>query len=161
MRSHISDMSTLSDEVQLLECNLDDMTAEAMGFTMDRLLSAGALDVWFTPIQMKKNRPAVTLAVLASVERAGELAALLLRETTTLGVRRALVDRLKAGRESIVVQTPWGDVHAKVKHLAGRPVLAQPEYEDCAALARERGVPFVDVYAAAQAAALAVVRGEA
>jgi len=149
------------DVAVLLECNLDDTSGEVMGYAMERLFAAGALDVWFMPIQMKKNRPAVTLAVLASVERAGELAALLLRETTTLGVRRALVDRLKAGRESIVVQTPWGDVHAKVKHLAGRPVLAQPEYEDCAALARERGVPFVDVYAAAQAAALAVVRGEA
>jgi hypothetical protein len=145
------------DEAVLLECNLDDTTGEALGYAMERLMAAGALDVWFTPIQMKKNRPAVMLSVLAAAERAGELALLVLRETSTLGVRRTVVNRLKAGRELMPVQTPWGAVRVKVKSLGGRPALAQPEYEDCAQAARRGGVPLLEVYAAAQAAAQAAL----
>lgn len=145
------------DVAVLMACNLDDTTGEALGYALERLLAAGALDVWLTPIQMKKNRPAVTLSVLASPEQAGELAALLLSETTTLGVRQSVVDRFKAGRKSIDVETPYGPVQAKIKCLAGRAVAATPEYDDCAALAREQGVPFIDVYVAAQAAASAAL----
>jgi hypothetical protein len=143
------------DTVILLECNLDDIAGELLGYALERLLSAGALDVWFTPIQMKKNRPAVKLSTLAPPERAADLGRLLLRETTTLGVRWQAVDRMKAEREPITVETVWGVVTAKVKRLQGQPISISPEYEDCAALARQAGVPLVQVYAAAQTAALA------
>jgi hypothetical protein len=109
--------------------------------------------VWFTPIQMKKNRPASKLSVLARPDLAADLAHLLLRETTTLGVRQTLVSRIKAGRELIPVETEWGPVAAKVKRLQGRLVSVSPEYEECAALARQTGVPLLEIYAAAQAAA--------
>ena len=141
------------DAAVLLECNLDDITGEALGYAMECLLSAGALDVWFTPIQMKKNRPASKLSVLARPDLAADLAHLLLRETTTLGVRQTLVSRIKAGRELIPVETEWGPVAAKVKRLQGRLVSVSPEYEECAALARQTGVPLLEIYAAAQAAA--------
>jgi len=146
------------DTVALLECNLDDITGETLGYVMERLLAAGALDVWFTPIQMKKNRPAVKLAVLAQLEDMPHLSQLLLRETTTLGVRQMIVGRVKAEREHISVETPWGTVAVKVKRLAGQPVAASPEYEDCAKLARKTGEPLLRIYAAAQAAAMAVLQ---
>ena len=140
------------DEVVLLACNLDDATGELLGYTMDRALTAGALDVWFTPIQMKKNRPATLLSVLARSEDAADLAGLLLRETPSLGVRQRTVARTKAGREMRTVETPWGPVRAKLKILEGQVVAASPEYEDCARLAAEAGVPLADVMAAAQTA---------
>jgi len=137
------------DTVVLLECNLDDATGEALGYAMERLRTAGALDAWFTPIQMKKNRPATKLSVLTTPERASEFSDLLLRETTTLGVRRAVMDRAKAVREHITVETSWGPVRVKVKRLDGQSIAASPEYEDCAALARQVGVPLAQVQAAA------------
>jgi len=139
-----------SDEVALLACNLDDATGETLGYTMDRLLAAGALDVWFTPIQMKKNRPATQLSVLCQPQDAGALAALLLRETPTLGVRQQLLSRSKAGREVRQVETPWGAVRVKVKILAGQAVAASPEYDDCARLAGGAGVPLQQVMAVAR-----------
>lgn len=140
------------DEAVLLETNLDDTTGEALGYVQGRLLEAGALDAWFTPITMKKSRPAVMLSVLAPPPRAPELAGLILRETTTLGVRWQSVRRTIAGRAIETVETPWGAVRVKVKQLAGRPLSAAPEYEDCARLAREAGVPWQEVYKAAQEA---------
>jgi pyridinium-3,5-bisthiocarboxylic acid mononucleotide nickel chelatase len=147
------------DTVVLLECNLDDTTGEALGYAMERLLSAGALDVWFTPIQMKKNRPASKLSVLALPGSAGGLAQLLLQETTTLGVRQTLVNRIKAGRESMPVETEWGTITVKLKRMHGQPISASPEYEECAALARRSGVPLQEIYALAQAAAREKLRG--
>lgn len=147
------------DAVALLECNLDNTTGEALGYAMECLLSAGALDVWFTPIQMKKNRPATKLSVLARPELAAGLAQLMLHETATLGVRQTLVNRIKAGRESLSVETEWGPVAVKVKRMQGRPISVAPEYEECAALARQAGVPLTEIYAAAQAAAREKSRG--
>jgi hypothetical protein len=139
-----------SDQVALLACNLDDATGETLGYTMDRLLAAGALDVWFTPIQMKKNRPATQLSVLCTPENTAAIATLLLRETPTLGVRQQLLTRSKAGREACQVETPWGSVRVKVKVLAGKAVAASPEYDDCARLAIQAGMPLHQVVAAAQ-----------
>jgi uncharacterized protein (TIGR00299 family) protein len=133
------------DQVALLACNLDDATGEMLGHTMERLLAAGALDVWFTPIQMKKNRPATQLSVLCRPEEAQTLASLLLRETPTLGVRHQILWRSKAGRERQPVTTPWGTVHMKVKFLGGEAVSASPEYEDCARLASEHGLALREV----------------
>jgi hypothetical protein len=139
-----------SDQVALLACNLDDATGETLGYTMDRLLAAGALDVWFTPIQMKKNRPATQLSVLCRPHDAGTLAALLLRETPTLGVRQQILTRTKAGRDVRRVETPWGTVRVKIKVLDGQAVAASPEYDDCARLAVQVGVPLQQVVAAAR-----------
>ena len=141
------------DQVVELACNLDDATGEALGYVMERLLAEGALDVWFQAIQMKKNRPATQVSVLARPEDAEELAALLLRETPTLGVRWQVLSRYKAGREMREVETPWGTVRVKVKLLEGKAVAAAPEYDDCARLAAERGVPLAEVMAAARQAA--------
>jgi hypothetical protein len=139
-----------SDQVALLACNLDNATGETLGYTMDRLLAAGALDVWFTPIQMKKNRPATQLSVLCRPQDTGALAALLLHETPTLGVRQQILSRSKAAREVRPVETPWGTVRVKVKFLAGQAVAVSPEYDDCARLAIQAGVPLQQVMAAAR-----------
>jgi pyridinium-3,5-bisthiocarboxylic acid mononucleotide nickel chelatase len=140
-----------SDTVIELACNLDDMTGEQLGFSMERLLGAGALDVWFTPIQMKKNRPAVKLSVLTRPEQQAEISQMLLSETSTLGVRRQVWQRDTAQREIIEVATPWGNVRLKRKMIDGQIASAAPEYEDCAARAREAGVPLARVYEAALA----------
>jgi uncharacterized protein (TIGR00299 family) protein len=134
------------DQVVQLASNLDDTTGEALGYVMDRLLAAGALDVWFTPIQMKKNRPATQLSVLARPEDADALAFLLLSETPTLGVRRQVFSRDKARREIQEVDTPWGPVRVKIKYLLqGNFVAASPEYDDCARLAINAGIPLTEV----------------
>lgn len=141
------------DRIVLLECNIDDMTGEALGYALETILAAGALDAWFTPIYMKKNRPGTLLSVLCAEERGDEMRLLVLRETTTLGVRWRTMDRQIAERRSAGVETPYGPVAVKVKIVDGRALSAKPEYEDCAALARRSGVPLEDVLAAARAAA--------
>ncbi len=141
------------DEVVLLACNLDDATGETLGYTMECLLQAGALDVWFTPIQMKKNRPATQISVLCRPSDSAALAALLLRETPTLGVRRQVLSRTKADRAVRQVETPWGPVRVKVKILDGQAVAASPEYDDCAQLAAQAGIPLLEVMAIARQAA--------
>lgn len=138
-----------SDQVSVLETNLDDMTPELLGAAMERLFAAGALDVFFTPIQMKKNRPATMLSAIVPVEREGELAGLILRETSTLGVRVHRRWRYKAERWAGTADTPWGPIRVKVKSLDGA-LTAAPEYDDCLRVAREQDVPIADVYAAAR-----------
>jgi len=133
------------NQVILLACNLDDSTGETLGYTMERLLAAGALDVWFTPIQMKKNRPAVTLSVLCDPEQRPEMERIVLSETSTLGVRVQRLERNRAGRRMEQVETTWGPVQVKVKLLGGKAVSASPEYEDCARLALAAGVPLWQV----------------
>lgn len=140
------------DRVALLECNIDDMTPEALGYALERLLDEGALDAWFTPIYMKKNRPATLLSVLCSQGDVERLGALLLRETTTLGVRWTAMDRMMAARRSEVVATPWGDVRVKHKLVDGRVLSSKPEYDDCAAIARREGLPLQAVVDAVTAA---------
>ncbi|RME36579.1 MAG: nickel pincer cofactor biosynthesis protein LarC, partial [Thermoflexia bacterium] len=119
VRAWLGELEELPDQEQvvLLECNLDDATGELLGYAMERLFAAGALDVWFVPVQMKKNRPGVVLSALARPERAAALASLILRETPTLGVRRHPVERLVAGRSERTVETPWGPVRVKEKRL--------------------------------------------
>lgn len=145
---------TEHDEVIEMECNLDDTTGETLGYTMERLFEAGALDVWFTPIQMKKNRPGVLLSALASLDKADALAQVMIRETSTLGVRTFPPShRLKADRRMAQVETPWGAVRVKEKWLDGQRIAASPEYEDCARLARESGEPISRIMNAAVQAA--------
>lgn len=138
------------DQVALLECNLDDMTGEALAYALDRLLEAGALDAWFTPIIMKKGRPAVVLSVLCRPDDAPALRQVMLRETTTLGVRWRLMEREIAERSTDCVDTPWGPVRRKLKRLAGRVVSVKPEFDDCARLAREHSVPLQVIIDAAR-----------
>lgn len=134
------------DSVVEVECNLDDVTGETLGYTMERLFEAGALDVWFTSIQMKKNRPAVQLSLLAPEHRVSALALILMQETSTLGVRLfPPVHRLKADRRTREVETPWGTVRVKEKWLGDQRLAVSPEYEDCAQLARKASVPIVRV----------------
>jgi len=136
-----------TDEVTVIDTNLDDCTPEMAGFAMERLLEAGALDVFFTPVQMKKNRPGILLTVLAAPARADRLARLMLRETTSLGVRFRTSHRLICPRREEIVTTIYGPMRVKIKSIDGRDVVC-PEYEECARIARQRGVPLADVYAA-------------
>ena len=141
------------NRVAVLECQVDDATGEAVGYAAEALLEAGALDVFTTAVQMKKSRPGVAITVVCRPEQASELAERLLLETGSLGCRRTVVDRLEAERSSAAVATPFGDVKVKRAAIGGRALGAAPEYEDVRRIARERGVPFREVYRAALQAA--------
>lgn len=130
----------------LLETNLDDVTGETLGYAQERLFALGALDVWHTPIQMKKSRPGIILAALLPPELEMAAVELILRETPTLGVRRRLVERYAARRETIAVATVAGPAQVKVKYLAGQALAASPEYEDCRRIALATGRPLWEVY---------------
>ncbi len=138
------------DQVWMLETNLDAVPAEVIGYCFEELFAAGALDVFSTPIQMKKNRPGVLLSVLAPEEAIGMLEAILFRETGTLGIRRYAVRRDKMQREQVTVQTPWGPVRGKRGWRDGERSVFSPEYEDCARVARQHGVALREVYAQLQ-----------
>jgi len=139
-------------QLMVLESNLDDMNPELFEHLMERLLAAGALDVFWTPIVMKKSRPATLVSVLAEPVRAQELTEVLFRETTTLGVRSHQVSRRCLQREWVEVSTEYGPVRVKVGRLGSAVVTTAPEYEDCRTRAREHEVPLKAVYAAAQLA---------
>ena len=133
------------DNVILLETNLDDATGEQLGFAMERLFEAGALDVWHTPIQMKKNRPGVLLSALGPAALESKLAEVFLRDTPTLGVRVRPVGRYVAERDVVTLETEYGPMRVKRKWLGGEVVSAAPEYEDVAAAARASGIGFQGV----------------
>ena len=133
-------------DVVLLETNLDDVTGEVLGFAQERLFSMGALDVWHTPIQMKKDRPGVLLSTLVPQTLESAAVELILRETPTLGVRTRPVERYVAGRESVQLDTDLGSVRVKIKSLGNRPISVSPEFEDCRLIALESGLPLQDVY---------------
>jgi len=143
-----------SDQVWMLETNLDDLPAEVIGYCYDLLLAAGALDVFGTPIFMKKNRPGVLLSVLAPETKLAELEEILFRETATFGIRRYPVTRNKLNRRPCTVSTPWGPLRGKLGWQEGRPPIFAPEYEDCARVARQHAVPLREVYLQAQRAYL-------
>ncbi len=139
-----------SDWVAVIESNIDNMTGELLGGLMDKLFSAGALDVNYTPIQMKKNRPAVMLTIICRVEEGNAMSELLLSESSTLGVRISQVQRIKAQRVLERIETPFGPISMKVKRLGNRIISATPEYEDCQRIALEKGIPLEDVYEVAR-----------
>jgi uncharacterized protein (TIGR00299 family) protein len=140
------------DQVWVLETNLDDLPAEVIGYCYDLLLGAGALDVFSTPIFMKKNRPGVLLSVLAPEPALPALEEILFRETMTFGIRRHPVSRHKLNRRACTVSTSWGPIQGKLGWREGRPPVFTPEYEDCARVARQHGVALREVYAQAQRA---------
>ena len=140
------------DVVLMLEAEVDDMAPQLFGPLMDRLLAAGAVDAFFTPVQMKKGRPGLLITVLAEPERREVMEEVLFAETTTLGVRRQEWQRTVLRRDTVTVTTPYGPVRIKVGWRSGRIYNAQPEFDDCQGAASTRGVPVKEVWAAALAA---------
>jgi uncharacterized protein (TIGR00299 family) protein len=134
------------DVVWMLETNLDDISPEVIGYTQELLFAAGAVDVFTVPVQMKKSRPGVMLCVLTPEGKEEAIETILFRETGTFGIRRSRVERHKLAREGCILTTPWGDVRGKRGRREGGPSIVTPEYEDCARIAREHGVPLREVY---------------
>ncbi len=143
-----------TDLVMLLESNLDDVTPETVGYTRDQLMQAGALDVYVTSIQMKKDRPGVILSVLTKPEAADRLESILFDETGTLGIRRQLLERSIRHRDIVEVSTPWGTVRGKRSWITGQEARFAPEFDDCARVAADQQIPLRDVYRAAESAFL-------
>lgn len=129
------------ENVLVLETNIDDQNPQIYGHVMDKLFAAGALDVWMTPIIMKKNRPAVTLSVMTIEGKLKELAAIIFAETTAIGLRYYCVNRITADRMIKKVTTPWGNVAVKISSYEGKVCTVTAEYDDCAAIAYQCGLP--------------------
>jgi uncharacterized protein (TIGR00299 family) protein len=144
LRVMFGEQQNEEDSVCVLSANIDDMSGEMLGYAMERLLEAGALDVYYTPIQMKKNRPAYMLSVIGKAEDEDRLSGIILKETTTLGLRKCRMRRSVAQRRETVVRTRYGDIRVKVS--ARRAV---PEYDDCARAAKEHKMPYDRIYEAA------------
>jgi uncharacterized protein (DUF111 family) len=141
-----------AERVVVIECEIDDMNPQLFGVAMDRLYAAGAFDVFYVPVQMKKNRPGTLLTVIAPPERRTALADIIFRETTTIGLRHHEVERECLRREVLNIETPVGAVRFKLAWRDGRIVNAVPEFEDCARLATANNMSVKDVQAiAAQA----------
>lgn len=136
---------SLQDEIMILETNLDDCTGEMLGAAMEVLLKAGALDVFYTPVFMKKNRPAYRLTVLAKPQDGVRMEQLMFRHTTTIGVRRRIEARSILKREQVRVNTPCGEIEAKKVYL-GEEERIYPEYESAVKLAAENGKSLWEIY---------------
>ena len=147
-----SDAAAAGEQLWMVETNLDDASGELVGYSIERLWDAGALDVYTTPIQMKKNRPGVVLSVLCEPMAVENIEAILFAETTTLGVRRWPVSRRKLDRRAHAVATPWGAVEGKLAIMPGRTRAFSPEYESCRRVAIEHRVPLRVVMEAARRA---------
>ncbi len=145
-----------ADEAIVLEANLDDSTPETVGYVVEKLLAAGALDAFCTPIYMKKNRPAVMISVVAEPDRQQALEAILFAETTTFGVRSGRVTRRKLARSHVEAETAYGRIRLKVGRRDGKVVTVAPEYEDCRAAAERTGAPLREIMAAAMRAMPAI-----
>ena len=152
-------VATTTRPMLLIETNIDDMTGEMLGYARDRLLEAGAADVWFTSIQMKKGRPGVMLSVICAEADEEVVARLLLRETSTLGVRVRPVHRWEADREVIEFESSLGPAVVKLKRIAGEPPRVAPEYEACKRIAEATGLPLANVYRVVEAEGLTRVVG--
>jgi hypothetical protein len=137
------------DRVSMIECEIDDMNPQIFGVVMERLYAAGALEVFYTPVQMKKNRPGTLLTVVAAPELRSRMTDVVFRETTTIGLRYYDVDRECLQRESVSVATPLGDVRFKIARRDGRIVNAVPEFDDCARLSASSGLSVKEVQAIA------------
>jgi uncharacterized protein (TIGR00299 family) protein len=133
----------------LLETNIDDMNPQFFAPLSERLFAAGALDVWLTPITMKKGRPATMVSALVPAKRRADVERALIVESTTLGVRSIAVNRTRAARRFVTVTTRWGDVRLKLRGWERRVIGAMPEYDDCLRLSRERDAPIREIWAEA------------
>ncbi|HEY1757369.1 MAG TPA: nickel pincer cofactor biosynthesis protein LarC [Bryobacteraceae bacterium] len=137
--------------VSVIEANIDDSSPQVLGYALDRLMEAGALDVTLSPIQMKKNRPGSLLRVIAKPEDQERLTQVIFAETSTLGLRMYAAERRVEERRVELVETPWGEVRGKVTSPAAGTSVFAPEYEDCRAIAERTGTPLKQVLAAAVA----------
>lgn len=147
-----ADSTELEERVEhlvLMETNIDDLSPQSLGLIMERALSAGALDCWFTPAQMKKNRPAIMVSILARPEDEQRMRELLYRETTTIGIRRSLIERHSLGRSVTEVQTEYGPVRVKKAILNGETVNVHPEFEDVKKASESTGADFASIAEAA------------
>lgn len=133
------------DTIIKMETNIDDCSGEVLGFVMERLMKAGARDVHYVPVFMKKNRPAWVLNVICKEEDIETLQNIIFEETTTIGIRYSIMERTILPRETRTLPTPWGEVLAKVCILNGKEQL-YPEYESVAQLSREKEIPFAEIY---------------
>jgi hypothetical protein len=147
-----SEGSGADEELLMVETNVDDASPQVLGHVMELALARGALDCYFTPVQMKKSRPGVLVSILCRASEREALTGLLFDETPTLGVRAYAVSRRALERESVTVETEFGTIAVKVGRHRGRVVGATPEYEQCREAARARGVPLRVVQDAARAA---------
>ena len=138
-----------AESIVAIECEIDDMNPQLFGPLMDHLYAAGALDVFYAPVQMKKNRPGTLVTVIAPPARRHALSGVLFTETTTIGVRYQEMLRERLEREVVSIDTPLGPIRFKVARRDGRIVNAAPEFEDCARVAADRHVPLKDVQALA------------
>jgi uncharacterized protein (TIGR00299 family) protein len=152
---HWSHLDWETDRIAVLETNLDDIHAEILGHFVETAMGAGALDVFYVPVQMKKNRPGVLLTVLCAESRADDFSEMILRETSAFGVRRTWAERRKLRREFTEVKTPFGKITVKFGKFNEKVVQAAPEFESCKKLAVRAKVPLKRVYEAANRAILA------
>jgi uncharacterized protein (TIGR00299 family) protein len=141
--------NTSQETISVLEANLDDLNPQVVGYVIERLLDAGALDTFAVPVQMKKNRPGILLTVLAKLEDASRLTHIIFTETSTLGVRRREERRQTLARKWITVETRWGNVRLKIGSMNGTVTNYAPEYEDCRKIAAQHHVPLKSVMQAA------------
>ena len=140
------DQPSAEDVELVLETNIDDMNPQFFEPLSERLFAAGALDVWLTPVTMKKGRPATVVSAIVPANRRDAVEHVLFVETTTLGVRATPVSRTRAERRFESVATRWGDIRLKLRGWNGRVLAAMPEYDDCLHLSRERGVPIAEIW---------------
>ena len=145
------DAAPNGDVVVEIRCEIDDMNPQLYGPLMDRLLEAGALDAFFTPVQMKKNRPGTLVTVLASPDRRGAVSGVLFTDTTTIGIRYQEMRRETLAREVVTLETPIGAIRFKVASREGHVLNVSPEFDDCVRLAAEQGLPLKEVHALALA----------
>jgi pyridinium-3,5-bisthiocarboxylic acid mononucleotide nickel chelatase len=138
-----------AETIVRIECEIDDMNPQLFGPLMDRLSAAGALDVFYAPVQMKKNRPGTLVTAIAPPDRREAIVSVLFNETTTIGVRYDEMLRDRLDREIRTIETPVGTIRFKVAGRAGRILNAAPEFDDCARIAAERGMSIKDVQAIA------------
>ena len=141
-----------TERVTVVECEIDDMNPQIFGVVMDQLYAAGALEVFYVPVQMKKNRPGTLLTVIAAPERLDQMSDIIFRETTTIGLRHSEVARECLDREIVTVETPVGAVRFKIARRDGRVLNAVPEFEDCAKLAAAKNLSVKEVQALAVSA---------
>jgi uncharacterized protein (TIGR00299 family) protein len=147
LRVFIGDASERDGEGELLlETNIDDLNPQFYELLVERLFVTGALDVWLTPITMKKGRPATQVSVLCSHDRRLAIEDVLVQNSSTLGIRATTVNRTKAARTFQTAVTRWGDVRLKLRAWNGRVIDASPEYDDCLAIAREHDIPIRNVW---------------
>ena len=138
--------ATRVTDLALIETNVDDMSGELLAYAQERLFALGARDVWFTPIQMKKNRPGTMISAIVPSDLESSAIALVMKETSTLGVRVRPLARYEAEREGVEVETSLGRIEVKVKRLDGKSVGVSPEFEACRRVALERGMALQEVY---------------